>query len=144
MRMKRMWPFAAVLIACVLTACDMRSRKSYQVHITTDGTGPDGQKDPGWNGPDSVVLYRTGRNSVVCFDSFRSKELHDRLMAKNGQLVTAEYDTFSDFGRVRAYNVHAVDGIVLANGYRVLREDFAASAGVIVGNKGTASGDDCW
>jgi hypothetical protein len=127
----------AVLIACMLIGCDVRSRKSYQVRVTTDGTGPDGQKDPEWNGPDSVVLYRTGLNGVVCFDFFRSKELHDRLMAKNEQLVTAEYDTFSDFGKVRAYNVHAVDGIILANGYHGLRDDFAASAGVIVGSKGT-------
>ena len=69
------------------------------------------------------------------------ENFHDRLLSKNGPIVTVEYDTFSDFGKVRGYNVGSVDGIRLANGYHVLRPDFAASAG-IVGN--STSNDDCW
>jgi hypothetical protein len=80
----------------------------------------------------------------VCFNAFHSKDLHDRLSARNGQLVTVEYDTFSDFGKVRGYNVHSVDGMVLANGYHVLRDDFAASAGVAGTGPGSAGEDDCW
>ena len=57
---------------------------------------------------------------------------------KNGRLVTVEYDTLSDFGRVHGNNLHSVDGMILANGYHVLREDFAASPGVA--RSGTGSG----
>jgi hypothetical protein len=78
---------------------------------------------------------------VVCFDAFKSKELHDRLLAKNGQPVTVEYDTASDFGKVRGCNVHSVDGMMLANGYHVFKPEVAASAGVL-GN--SSSADDCW
>jgi hypothetical protein len=80
------------------------------------GKGPQGLTDPPWDGPDAVVLYRSGHNGVVCFDGFHSKELHERLSSKNGQPVTVEYDTFSDFGKVRGYNVRSVDGIMLATG----------------------------
>jgi hypothetical protein len=80
----------------------------------------------------------------VCFNAFHSKDLHDRLSAKNGKVVTVEYDTFSDFGKVRGYTVHSVDGIILANGDHVLRDDFAASGGTYRTGNGTSSGDDCW
>jgi len=97
-----------------------------------------------WDGPDAVVLYRAGRDGSICSDGFHSKDLHDRLSAKNGQLVTIEYDTFSYFGRVLAYKVHAVDGIVLANGYHVLREDFAGTAGAAREGPGSAGESDGW
>ena len=63
---------------------------------------------------------------------------------KKGQLVTVEYETFSDFGRVFGYNVHSVDGMILAIGYHVLRSDFAASSGVASEESGSAGEDDCW
>jgi hypothetical protein len=85
-----------------------------------------------------------GRNGVICYEAFHSKDLHDHLSAKNGQPVTVEYDTFSDFGRVFGYNVHSVDGMILANGYHVLRGDFAASSGVASEGSGSAGEDDCW
>lgn len=94
---------------------------------------------------DTVTLYRTGRGGVVCFDAFHSPELRKALQAKDGKRVTVEYDTFTDFGKVTGYNVHSVDGIVLADWKHVLRPEFAASAGVeMAGPVGTASGDDCW
>jgi hypothetical protein len=142
----------AVLIACgsigYWLMIDRPATRSYQVYVALDRKGPRGLTDPPWDGPDAVVLYRTGREGAVCFDAFHSKDLHDRLAAKNGQLVTVEYDTFSDFGKVRGYNVHSVDGMMLANGYHVLREDFAATAGVVGSRRGdgTVSGgmSDCW
>jgi hypothetical protein len=135
----------AVLIGCVLIGyllvIDRPATKNYQAYVALDGKGPWGLTDPPWDGPDAVVLHRSGRNGVVCFDAFHSKELHDRLSSKNGQPVMVEYDTFSDFGKVRGYNVRSVDRIMLAKGYHVLRPEFAASAGV-VGN--SDSTDDCW
>jgi hypothetical protein len=140
------WRIAgAALIACVfigyLLFIDRPATKSHQAYVALDRRGPWGLTDPPWDGPDAVVLYRSGRNGVVCFDAFHSKELHDRLSSKNGQPVMAEYDTVSDFGKVRGYNVRSVDGMVLANGYHVLRPEFASSAG-IVGNSNST--DDCW
>lgn len=139
----------ACLVAGYLLLIDRPDRKTYQAYVALDGKGPFGLADPPWNGPDAVVLYRKGRNGVVCFDGFHSKQLHGFLSAKNGQLVTVQYDTFSDFGKVRGYNVHSVDGMLLANGYRVLRLDFAGSASVASGpvsntKNVTLNGNDCW
>jgi hypothetical protein len=132
------------MVALLVVGCDIASRKTYQANVALNGEGPLGIAGPPWDGPDGVVLYRTGRNGVICFEAFHSKDLHDRLSAKNGQAVTVEYDTFSDFGRVRGYNVHSVDGMVLANGYHVLRADFAATAGAARAGAGSAGNDDCW
>jgi hypothetical protein len=138
----------AVLIGCgfisYMLMINRTGRRTYREYVALDRKGPSGLTDPPWDGPDAVVLYRNGHNGVVCFNAFHSKDLHDRLSARNGQLVTVEYDTFSDFGKVRGYNVHSVDGMVLANGYHVLRDDFAASAGVAGTGAGSAGEDDCW
>jgi len=133
-----------VLVACLIVGCDRISRKTYQANVALNGKGPLGIADPPWDGPDAVVLYRTGRRGVICYDAFHSKDLRDRLSGKNGQPVTVEYDTFSTFGKMTGYNVHSVDGMILANGQHVLREDFAATAGVARTGSGSAGPDDCW
>jgi hypothetical protein len=138
----------AVLITCLVVGylwfIDRANRKTHQACVALNGRGPLGIAGPPWDGPDGVVIYRRGRNGVICYEAFHSKDLHDRLSAKNGQPVTVEYDTFSDFGRVFGYNVHSVDGMILANGYHVLRSDFAASSGVASEGSGSAGEDDCW
>jgi len=145
---------SAVLTCCVLTliGCgfigyklfiDKIVTRSYQEYVALDGKGPHDLLE-GWDGPDDVVLYRSGRNGVICTDAFHSQELHDHLSSKNGQPVTVEYDTFTDFGKVRGYNVRSVDGMMLANGYHVLKPEYAASAGVMGYGAGRVSGDDCW
>jgi hypothetical protein len=136
------------LLGCMLIGyllfVDRRATRTYHAYVALEGKGPPGITGPTWDGPDTVVLYRTGRNDVICFDAFHSKQLHDRLSVKNGQTVTVEYDIFSDFGRVRRYNVHSVDGMIPANGYHVLREDFAATAGVARTGADSAVKNDCW
>jgi hypothetical protein len=116
-------------------------RKTYQAIVALDGKEPFGATFPGSS--DSVVLYRHGRHGITCFDAFHSKELHDRLSAKDGQIVTVQYDTFGN-----GYNVHSVDGFVLANGTHVLRPDFAVTGGISGGPNGRggfeADGRDCW
>jgi hypothetical protein len=133
-----------VLIACLIVGCDRVSRKTYQANVALNGKGPLGIADPPWDGPDAVVLYRTGRGGIICYDAFHSKDLRDHLSGKNGQPVTVEYDAFSTFGKMSGYNVHSVDGMILANGYHVLKEDFAATAGVARAGAGSAGSDDCW
>jgi hypothetical protein len=149
-RKTALWIFAAVLIACLFVACfyfvDKPGRRTYQAYVALHGQEPFGPFAGAWSdSPDAVVLYRSGHGGVICYDSFSSKELHNALLPKDGKHVTVVYDTFSDFGHVRAYNVHSIDGIVLANGYHVLRPDFAGSAGV-AGRPGsdTGSRDACW
>jgi len=145
---KRRALILSIAVVCLvlgyLRFVDRAGRKTYQAYVALNGQGPMAIAHAPWNSPNAVVLYRTGRNGVICYDGFQSKDLHDRLQAKNGQAVTVEYDTFSDFGKVRGYNVHAVDGIVLANGYHVLREDYAATAGVAREGQGSANESDCW
>ena len=123
---------------------DRAGRKTLQEYVALDGKGPSLISALQSRAPDDVVLYRSGRNGVICYDLFHSKELHDFLLPKNGRLVTVEYDTFGDSGKVSGYNVHSVDGKVLANGYHVLREDFAGVAGVARQGPGSAGADDCW
>jgi hypothetical protein len=144
----RIW--VAALMASVLVACflfvDRPGRRTFQAYAALRGQEPFGPiNPPSPDPPDIVVLYRTGHGGVTCFDVFYSKELHEALSSKDGKSVAVAYDTFSDFGKVRRYNVHSVDGIVLANGYRVLRPDFAGTAG-ISGTPGsnTGSRDACW
>jgi hypothetical protein len=149
MKRAKSWPLIlAVLVACLVVGylrfIDRAGRKTHQAYVALNGEGPVGIAGPPRDGPDAVVLYRTGRNGVICFDAFHSKGLHEYLSAENGQAVTVEYDTFSDFGKVRGYNVHAVDGMILANGYHVLRADFAGTAGVASKGQGSAGESDCW
>jgi hypothetical protein len=154
-RSLKWWEVIAVLIVCVCVIVgwmrwvDTPARRTYQAYVALDGKGPWGLTDPPWDGPDALVLYRSPRDGVVCFDAFHSKELHDRLSPKNGQRVTVEYDTFpSIFGGELGYNVHSVGGMILANGTHVLRGDFAGTAGVVASKRGdgtfSARENDCW
>jgi hypothetical protein len=136
----------AMLIGSLVMAfwllIDRHARRTYQAYVALDRYGPPSLIDPPSEGPDLVVLYRTGSYGVVCYDAFHSKDLHDHLSAKNGQPVTVEYETFSDFGKVRGYMVHSVDGMLQANG------GLAGVAGIIGSRRadGTISGgeSDCW
>ena len=148
MSRKRIWTVViAIPLACMVTCfflTNRAGRRTYQAYVALDGKGPSFLMNQRSGPSDDVLLYRSGRNGVTCYDVFHSKELHDFLLPKNGHPVTVEYDTFSDFGKVRGYNVHSVDGKVLANGYHVLREDFAGGAGVARQGPGSAGRDDCW
>jgi len=151
-RRLKAWVVIAVLTVCVIIGlqrwADTPTKRTYQAYVALDGKVPWGVT-PSRDEPDALVLYRTGRDGVVCFDTFHSKELHDRLSLKNGQRVTVEYDTFPNlFGGELGYNVHSVDGIILANGTHVLREDFSGTAGVVASRRGdgtfSARRNDCW
>jgi hypothetical protein len=143
--MKR-WIVTALLIGSFVMVfwllIDRQARRTYQAYVALDRYGPPSVMDPPWQGPDLVVLYRTGRYGVVCYDVIRSKDLHDHLSAKNGQLVTVEYETFRDFGKVRGYIVRSVDGMTRADG------SLTGGAGVIASKRadGSFSGgqSDCW
>lgn len=119
------------------------STKTYQMRIALDGKAPWG--DVGPEGPDRsapIVLYRNFGNGY-CYDAFQSDELRKRLTAEDRQTVTIVYNIFSDFSKERSYNVQSVDGIVLADGQKLIR-DWERSGGQIMGNgEIPTSTDEC-
>jgi hypothetical protein len=95
---------------------------TFQMGIALDGKAPWGEVGPEWqDGTPPLVLYRQV-NGGYCYTAFRSKELSDRLAQKRSGTVTVEYNVFSDFGRTRSYNVRSVDGVLLADGQRVVKD----------------------
>jgi hypothetical protein len=141
MRLLKIGAAIATLI-CLFIICVLfvgrPVRRTYHDYIALDGTEPWGPLFPKSLAlTDLVVLYRSDRRGNVCFDFFRSKTLHDSLIPLNGKQVTVEYDTTMDFEKVRGYNVHSVNGIVLANG------DVPAS-GIFVPGAGSTEKGECW
>ena len=77
-----------LLIVCALIGfwltAGRSGRRTYQEYVALDGIGPAELIDPP-NGTDAVILYRIGRNRVVCYDVFWSKRLHDQLPQRKGK-----------------------------------------------------------
>jgi hypothetical protein len=120
-------------------------RRTYQetLSLNAGDPHPSGMPSPEDNS-DAVTVYRKGRAGEMCYDKFHSEELHKALSPKHGQFVTVEFDTFTDFGKVRGYNVHSIDGVVLANGYHSLHPEWDGESGVVSAGAGTVGGDSCW
>ena len=136
---------AAITMSAVLTFIlfiNKPVRKTYQDFVALDGKQPFGT--PNRSASDSVVLYRKGLHGATCYEAFYSKEIHDRLSSKDGQVVTVEYDTRTNFGKVHGYNVHSIDGFLLTDENGILRPDFAGGSGVASAGEGTIGPDDCW
>jgi hypothetical protein len=96
--------------------------KTFQMSIALDGKAPWGQVGPEWDdGTPPLVLYRNVSGSY-CYTAFRSQELRERLAQKRSNTVSVDYNVFSDFGRMRGYNVRSVDGVLLHDGERVVKD----------------------
>ena len=118
--------------------------RTYQVYVAVNGHAPWGDVGPEW--PDRstpIVLYRRVGNGY-CYDAFKSDGLRQRLAPKDSQIVTVEYNIFSDFGKERSYNVRSVDGLLLADRDHTVR-DFERFGGQILGNSSTPTSgvDSC-
>ena len=114
--------------------------KTFQMSIVLDGKAPWGQVSPDWNdGTPPLVLYRDLYGSF-CYTVFRSQELHDRLAQRRANTVTVEYNVFSDFGRTRSYNVRSVDGVLLHDGERVVKDAERFSGEMLMDNFSS----HCW
>ncbi len=83
----------ALLILCggvgysCLLLMHLPNRTSYQAYLALDRNKEPGQ--PPSDMTNAVLLYRTG---AICYDAFPPGELHDRLLAKNGEAITIEYE----------------------------------------------------
>ena len=114
--------------------------KTFQMSIVLDGKAPWGQVSPDWNdGKPPLVLYRDLYGSF-CYTVFRSQELHDRLAQRRANTVAVEYNVFSDFGRTRSYNVRSVDGVLIHDGERVVKDAERFSGEMLMDNFSS----HCW
>lgn len=98
------------------------SVRRYEMHVAVNGHAPWGDVGPEWSdGIAPIVVYRRVGDDY-CYDAFKSEELRQRLAQKEGSTVTVEYNIFSDFGRERSYNVRSVDGLLLNDQQRTVRD----------------------
>jgi hypothetical protein len=117
----------AVSFGLVLAAflVDRRFTDKLAIHAFTmnwsaNGLAPWGNVETDANGEPPVVLYRSVHGGY-CFDAVFSSELKVNLTASNKPTATVEYNVFSDFGRERAYSIHAVNGLIFNIGDRPVR-----------------------
>lgn len=137
--------FLLLLTAVYRLFVDRPGRRTFEATVALSSLPPAAGDSSSPDAFDSLTIYRTGRGGTTCFETFHSPELREMFSPKNGQQVMVEYDTFSDFGKVRGYNVHSIDGFVLANGYHLVRPDYGAGSGAVIGpGQTSASGDYCW
>jgi hypothetical protein len=116
--------------------------RSYQVNIALDGNASWGAVGPEWSDDvKPIVLYRQV-GDTYCYVAFKSKELRHQLAEKDGEAVQMQINIFKDFGTEHAYNVRSVDGMLLANGHRVVK-DAERFGGQILGSSGSSS-ERCW
>lgn len=98
------------------------SIKAFQMDVALDGKAPWGDVAPEWkDGPAPIVLYRRVGTSY-CYTAFKSQELHELLASTSGTTTAVEYNISSDFGHERGHNVRSVDGLLLANGDRPVKD----------------------
>jgi hypothetical protein len=104
--------------------------KTFQMSVALDGKVPWGKVGPEWD----------DGNGSYCYTAFRSQELRGRLAQKRSDRVTVEYNVFSDFGRTRGYNVRSVDGVLLHDNERVLKDAERFSGEMLMDNFSS----HCW
>lgn len=113
---------------------------AFQMKVVLNGKAPWGQVAPDWNDrTPPLVIYREQYGSF-CYTVLRSQELLDRFAQRHTDTVAVEYNVFSDFGHTRSFNVRSVDGVLLADGQRVLKDAERFSGEMLVDNFSSP----CW
>jgi|GEM_PF-1422216 len=92
----------------------------YSMNWSANGAAPWGHVETNEQGESPVVTYRRV-DGGYCYDAIFSPELREKLAQSNKPTISVEYNVFSDFGRRRAYNIRAVDGMVFNDGDRNVR-----------------------
>lgn len=119
--------------------------RSYQANFSLDRSAPWGAVGSEWEDAiKPIVLYRRVGDGY-CYVAFKSTELRDRLANEHRATVPMQINSFKDFGIERGYNVRSVDGLLLADGPKVVKdaERFGGKIldqGVIT----SSSTNDCW
>jgi hypothetical protein len=148
LRDSRRWKIPLTISLAFLTTAFCTDRlftskvtvKTFQMSVALDGKVPWGKVGPEWDdGTPPLVLYRDV-NGSYCYTAFRSQELRERLAQKRSDTVSVEYNVFSDFARTRSYNVRSVDGVLLHDGERVVKDAERFSGGMLMDNFSS----HCW
>jgi hypothetical protein len=105
---------------------------------SADGVAPWGRLETDEKGEPPVVVFRKVSQGY-CYDAIFSSDLKARLIASSRPTITVEYNTFSDFGHERAYNIRSVDGLVFNEGDRSTRSAEGYGGTIVDG----ASSADC-
>lgn len=114
--------FSMVLVAFLVDRAftDKLAIHSFTMNWSADGVAPWGAVETDSKGEPPVVVYRSV-NGGYCYDAVFSSELKVKLSASNKATAAVEYNVFSDFGRERSYNLHAVDGLIFNVGHKTVR-----------------------
>jgi len=95
---------------------------AYSMGWSADGVAPWGHVELNAQGEAPVIIFRK-IGQGYCYDAIFSSELKARLTASNKPLVNVEYNSFSDFGQTRSYNIRSVDGLIFNEGDRLVRAE---------------------
>jgi hypothetical protein len=113
---------------------------TFRMKVSLNGNAPWGQVAPDWNdATPPLVIYREQSGSF-CYTVLRSQELLHRIAQKHSDTVAVEYNVFSDFGHTRSFSVRSVDGVLLADGERVLKDAERFSGEMLIDNLSSP----CW
>ena len=110
---------------------------AYSMSWSANGAVPWGQAETDDQGSAPVVIFRHVKEGY-CYDAIFSPEPKTRLVAANKATILVEYNTFSDFGRERSYNIRSVDGMIFNEGDKTIRSA-EGYGGTILDPSGSAS-----
>ena len=101
---------------------DRVSVREYEMSVAFDGKAPWGEVGPESEGePAPTVLYRKLGKSY-CYTAFQSPSLSSRLRESGRSQINVEYNIFSIFGHEERHSLRSVDGVLLANGKRIVED----------------------
>ena len=134
------WRAFATAAVCILVCVAVDRAFTNKVTLRTltmdytlDGTTPWGDPavpDPATN--TFPVLIYTAVHGSYCYDTIFSEALKQHLQSLNKPTIHVEYNEFTNFGKPAGYNIHAVEGMVLNNGRRVIVPNKAGYGGTMM------------
>lgn len=112
---------AAVSVASIHIGTRV-SVRTYRMEVAFNGKVPWGEVGPEVEGErPPTVLYRRVGNSY-CYTAFESEQLTDFLRGEGAKQATVQYNVFSTFGHEGKYTLRSIDGVLLADGKRTVKQ----------------------
>jgi hypothetical protein len=110
------------LAAIIQSNWDRSSVREYEMRVAFDGKAPWGDVGPESDGePAPTVIYRKLGKSY-CYTAFQSPSLSSRLKESGRSQINVEYNIFSSFGHEGKHSLRSVDGVLLADGKRIVED----------------------
>ncbi|MGA2250070.1 hypothetical protein [Terracidiphilus sp.] len=125
------------LIVVSVIGCNWNrvSVRRYEMNVALDGKAPWGLVGPEATSAHApTVLYRKVGESY-CYTAIQLPSLRDRLEREGKPYVTVEYNVFTHLGYEGRYTLRSVDGVVLANGNRILQKTEESGGQALAGNE---------